>query len=1244
MTETPFVPLHIHTDYSMLQSACNISKLAGKLTDFGIKAAALTDLGNMCGTMAFTNTLKKKEIKAIIGCYAYLNSSLLQNRSNHASFNGLILLAENQTGYVNLCSINAAAHLEGFHIKPRIDRSFLRAHSEGLIAIIPFHDSDMAAEITNNRPDAAAQKLQFYLDLFGPENTFIEIQKHEREGDQEKYNAIIEIAQEFNVPLVASNTVYYTEQNMAIPHDILCCVGEKTVHDPKNMRFPEQNYYLRSPQEMYELFADQPESLSNTVKIADRCNLELKYVNHYPVYPVAEGESQKQLLLDICIRGLKDRYDMDYHNPSSDYEKELLERTDFELGVITKSGYDSYFLVVWDFINWSKENDIPVGPGRGSGAGSIVAYLTGITNIDPIKYNLLFERFLNPERISPPDFDIDFCERRRGEVIEYVRQKYGTEKVAQIGTYGTLKAKAVIKDVTRGLGYDHTIGDSITKMMSEHMKMNLTNSLKKDPSKKDCYSEELVGAYDTDDQIRTIVDYAKPLEGLNRQMGIHACGVIIGDQDLSKVVPLISGANGEVVTQYAAGPCEDLGLLKMDFLGLRTLTLIKDTLALVKENHGLEIDIEAIPIDDKKTYKLFQDGKTTAVFQYESAGMQKYMKELQPSVFPDLIAMNALYRPGPIEYIPNFINRKHGREEITYDCEGMDEYLQETYGITVYQEQVMLLSQKLAGFTKGEADTLRKAMGKKKMDLLAELKPKFLNGGIERGHNKEKLEETWVKWEAFASYAFNKSHSTCYAWVAYQTAYLKAHYAPEFMAAVMTSEISNADKVAFFLEECRNLGLKVLPPNVNKSRVSFCVEDGAIRFGLGAIKGVGTAASESIVKGRAKGEYQGFMDLCEKISGGNVSRKVLVSLVATGAMDDFGHKRSAMTAFIEPALEQASSKAADLAIGQMSLFAEIEEVNTITPDDSMPEWDGKYKLEMEKTLLGFYASGHPIGEYKHLVKKYSTQSITGMKNQDKTTLPVRVGVMISNVNLRKTRKGKTFASFSAEDLSDSIECICWDYDKNSSAIKEDAAVLLEGEYSRQDRTQIIVRSVIPIGEAVSAYTDQTLIIVRENEMTPEKKISLQHICDKMPRDITDYEKRALTTKALQLTHKSQQELLPKFEKYLNDITRTYQTREELENFLLSPQFASFNNNTLLQMDQKKQLLSTFRSLRSAHRLLIVILTEDKQEVWLEPAKDKQFLPTWDFIRELQSFMGDKCIKLKENRSLPEVKKRFQHAG
>ena len=1244
MTETTYVPLHIHTDYSMLQSACNISKLAKKLNEFDIKAAALTDLGNMCGAIAFTNTLKKHDIKPIVGCYVYLNSSLLQNRSNHASFNGLSLIAENQTGYKNLCSINAEAHLKGFHIKPRIDRSFLRAHSEGIIAIIPFHDSDLAAEIANDRPDAAAQKLQFYIDLFGPENTFLEIQKHGREGDQKKYENIIAISQEYKIPLVATNTVYYTEQKMAIPHDILCSVGEKTVHDPNHMRFPEQNYHLRSPQEMVELFADQPDALSNTVKIAARCELSFEWVNHYPVYPVTEGETQKQLLLDVCIKGLKERYDMDYANPANDYQKELLERTDFELSVITKSGYDSYFLVVWDFINWSKENDIPVGPGRGSGAGSIVAYLTGITNIDPIKYNLLFERFLNPERISPPDFDIDFCERRRGEVIEYVRQKYGTEKVAQIGTYGTLKAKAVIKDVTRGLGFDHTIGDGITKLMSENLKMNLTNSLKKDAKKKDCYSEELVGAYDTDQQIRTIIDYAVPLEGLNRQMGIHACGVIIGDQDLSKLVPLISGANGEVVTQYAAGPCEDLGLLKMDFLGLRTLTLIKDTLALIKENHGTEIDIEAIPIDDAKTYKLFQDGKTTAVFQYESAGMQKYMKELQPSVFPDLIAMNALYRPGPIAEIPNFIDRKHGRQEITYACEGMDEYLSETYGITVYQEQVMLLSQKLAGFTKGEADTLRKAMGKKLTAMLDELKPKFLNGGVERGHDKEKLEETWEKWEAFASYAFNKSHSTCYAWVAYQTAYLKAHYAPEFMAAVMTSELSNADKVTFFLEECRNLGIKVLPPNVNKSRVSFSVEDGAIRFGLGAIKGVGTAASESIVRGREKTPYQGYMDLCEKISGGNVSRKVLENLIATGAMDDFGHKRSAMTVFIDRALEEASSKAADLAIGQMSLFAEIEEVTPIGPDDTMPEWDGKYRLEMEKTLLGFYATGHPIGEYRNLVMKYSTQSITGLKNQDQVTLPVRVGVMLSNVNLRKTRKGKTFASFNAEDLSDSIECICWDYDKNSSAIKEDAAVLLEGEYSRQDRTQIIVRSVIPIGEAVSAYTDQTLIIVRESEMTPEKKISLQHICDKMPEEITDYEKRSLTSSALLLTHKSQQELLPKFEKYLTDVTNTYQTRQELENFILDPQFATFNNNTLLQMDQKKQLLSTFRALRAKHRLLILVLTEDDREVWLEPAANKQFIPTWDFVRELQSFMGDKCLKLKEDRTLPEVKRRFQYAG
>ena len=1237
MSKAPYVPLHIHTDFSMLQSACTMPALIKRLEEGGFEAAALTDFANMCGSITFTNGLKKANIKPILGCFIYLNNSRTQNPSNMSSFNGLILLAKDNVGYQNLCKINAQSHLESFHIKPRIDRSFLRLHSEGIIAIAPFHDSDIASDLSKNIDPTNA--LNFYIDVFGKENFYLEIQKHKREGDDEKYPLVLQLAKDNEIGLVASQTVYYPEAKMAIPHDIVCCVGEKTVHNPQKLRFPEKNYYLHLPEEMEELFSDVPDALENTRKIADQCDVEFDTTEHYPVYPMSDDRTQQQFLLEICVGGLKERYDLDYQNPKDQREKEIVERTDFELGVIHKSGYDSYFLVVWDFINWSKTNDIPVGPGRGSGAGSIVAYLTGITNIDPIKYKLLFERFLNPERISPPDFDIDFCERRRPEVIDYVRKKYGSEKVAQIGTYGTMKAKAVIKDVTRALGYEHTRADQITKLIPEDLKITLHKALF-DPKIK---SEELIALNDSEEWVKQIIDNAMPLEGLNRNMGIHACGVIIGDQELTNLIPLISGANGEVVTQFSAGPCEDLGLLKMDFLGLRTLTLIKDTLGLIKENHDIEIDIEAIPIDDRRTYKLFQEGKTTAVFQYESAGMQKYMKELQPTVFPDLIAMNALYRPGPIAYIPSFIERKHGREEITYDCEGMDEYLQETYGITVYQEQVMLLSQKLGNFTKGEADTLRKAMGKKKMDLLAQLKPKFLDQGEGNGHDRKKLEETWEKWEAFASYAFNKSHSTCYAWVAYQTAYLKAHYPAEFMAAVMTSELGNADKITFFLEECRNLGLKVLPPNINKSKVTFSVENGAIRFALGAIKGVGTSASETIVRIREEGEYENFMNLCERVGHTNVSRKVLEGIIASGGMDDFGNKRSALIQFIDRALEHSSSKANDLAMGQMSLFAEVEEVNTISPDDSMPEWDLRYKLDMEKTLLGFYATGHPVGEHKQLIKKFSSNSISGLKNQSEDRAVARLGVMISNLNLRKTKKGKTFASFNAEDLSDGIECICWDYDQNSEALKDNSTILIEAEFSREPRTQLIVRNAIPIHESVSAHTEQTLIILDESKLDPEKENQFKELCSKNIGIVNDYEQRLLTQTALRMVHKSQNDLIPKFEKYLRDTFLQNSNRLQLEKLLTQAEFATFNQNTLLHEDQKKKLLQFFKEIRSTHRLYIRVLTADEKDVWLEPSKNKNFLPTWDFINQINEIFGTGSVKIKASPYQGALRKQYRPA-
>ena len=810
MSDQQFVHLNVHSDFSMLQASCTVKKLTARAKKFGMASMAITDYSSICNAVEFFKGFTKEEMKPIFGTRFNVAHGDCRDKSIHQKRpEGYVLntLAMNQAGYESLCRLSKVCHIEGKLMDvPRVDVQALEQHKVGLLAMCGGKMGEIAFYLQHGKTAAAEEALQKYINIFGQENFFIELQRHGQDGEEDLIKQQVALARKFNVGLVATNDVHYLDQKDAEAHDILLCIGQKvTVHEEHRKKFDGDQYYFRSQDEMVELFLDYPEAVHNTIKIASRCHvvLDMKH-EHYPVYEI-EGEykdRQPDYLRNLCIEAMKDRYDFHYVEGMDLDErgKELMERLDFELEVIIRTGYSSYFLVVWDFINYSRINKIPVGPGRGSGAGSMVAYLLGITNLDPIHYNLLFERFLNPERVSPPDFDIDFCERRRYDVIDYVRNKYGAEKVSQIGTYGTLKAKAVIKDVTRVLGHNHSMADQITKLIPDGFKVTLKSSIDEVP--------ELKGMYDNEAWVQEIMKHSFVLEGLNRQMGIHACGVIIGDQDLTNLVPLLEGANpGDAVTQFAAGPCEGLGLLKMDFLGLRTLTIIDDALALIKKHHDVDIDIEAIPIDDKTTYKLFQDGRTVAVFQYESAGMQKYMKQLKPTVFADLIAMNALYRPGPIEYIPNFINRKHGVEEIVYELEGMDEYLGETYGITVYQEQVMLLSQKLAGFTKGEADTLRKAMGKKIQALLDELKPKFITQGssTEYGdglaHDPAKLEATWAVWEAFASYAFNKSHSTCYAWIAYQTAYLKAHYPAEFMASVLGSELGNADKVSFFVNE-----------------------------------------------------------------------------------------------------------------------------------------------------------------------------------------------------------------------------------------------------------------------------------------------------------------------------------------------------------------------------------------------------------------------------------------------------------
>ena len=1261
MSEPKFVHLNVHTDYSMLQAASTIKKIVAKAKEDGMPALALTDYGNLCGAIEFYKTCKAAEIKAIIGSTVFVASGTYTDKASHQdkpSGYSLVLLAENFEGYQNICKLNARAHLEGFHIKPRVDKDLLRRHAKGVIALSTCRNGEIYEHLKKGDRKKAEKVATQFHEIYGEGNFFIEIQDHGIAEEKSTVEQMITLAGELGLPLVATNDIHYIEQDDAEAHDLLTCIGEKrTVKELNRPKFEGNQYHFRSTTQMLNLFNKYPESISNTVKIADRCSVDYSFdTNHYPVYELEDGsDNQAEYLKQVCIDNLTRCYDFTYTEGMtlSEEQKEIMDRLDFELEVIIRTGFSSYFLVVWDFILYSRREDIPVGPGRGSGAGSIVAYLLSITNLDPIKYDLLFERFLNPERVSPPDFDIDFCERRRYDVIEYVRNKYGADRVAQIGTYGKLKAKAVIKDVTRALGFNHTDADRINKTLQNHPKLTLHKAL--DPGSPDkpneLFSPEFRNMYDNESWVKQIIEQAFKLEGLNRQMGIHAAGVIIGDQELTNLVPLIQGQHeGESVTQYAAGPCEELGLLKMDFLGLRTLTVIDDAVKLVKKSKAIEIDIEEIPIDDEKTYKLFQDGRTVAVFQYESAGMQKWMKLLKPTVFPDLIAMNALYRPGPMEYIPTFIARKHGEEPIEYIIDDMKEYLEETYGVTVYQEQVMLLSQTLAGFTKGEADTLRKAMGKKKMDLLDKLKPMFYSQGEERGHDKKKLEIVWAQWEAFAAYAFNKSHSTCYAWVAYQTAFLKAHHPAEFMAAVLTSEISNAEKVAFFIHECKELQITIEHPNINKSNITFDVQEGNLIYGLAAIKGVGTAAAENIIRARElKGEFVDFTDFCERVEGG-VNRRVMENLVKAGGFDCFGINRSCLFAMIDPALQRAQSSANDRASGQGSLFDMLSEDDLAdskldVPVPDLPEWHEKEKLVNEKQLLGYYATGHPLGEYSNIIRKFSSNSLIKIK-QETEEQGIKFGCMIQSVMYKTSKKnGLPWAIIVVEDMEDSIECLAFpdSFSKCKDSIKSEAPVFIEGVYSyneEDDTRKIIVRNVIPMTDAISAYTTEVHIRLHENAIGPDSISDLKEILEKRRNELNDFERNELVASALVYFKESEPDFVYKLSNYLKDSFNACSNASQLIDLLSSDRFGCMNSNTsYLSPEQKNFLTKKFRDVKGKNPVVICVTSKSGDIAFIEAGSGYRLNASWEMVQAVREKFGENAVRLKVDKTVPEVRRR-----
>jgi DNA polymerase-3 subunit alpha len=1076
LSDLPFAHLHNHTQFSVLQSTTTIDQLVKLTAAHGMPAVAITDTSNMMGAFQFERAVskynkqiekerqiaesngevfQKSTILPIIGCELHICRDMY-NKSTKDNGYQVVLLAKNKKGYQHLIKLSSLAHTDGMYYVPRIDKNTLLRFKDELIVLTGSLNGVIPGLLLNQGEGPAEESLLWWKEHFG-EDLYIELMRHGDEKEEYVNPILLKLARKHNVKVVATNNTFYLKEGDADAHDVLLCVKDNNlVSTPKGVgrgfRFGYESfeYYFKSADEMKKLFADIPEAITHISEIIGKCEpYELAREVLLPAFDIPDEfrdaldrqdggkRGENNYLRHLTYEGAKARY--------PEITSEIRERIDFELATIENTGYPGYFLIVQDFCRAAREMGVSVGPGRGSAAGSVVAYCTGITNVDPIAYDLLFERFLNPDRVSMPDIDIDFDDEGRGKVIEWVINKYGSNQVAQIITYGTMAAKSSIRDTARVLDLPLPEADRLAKLVPDislknllHMSdIELTEKLKNN-QEEIAKAKELRKLHKGNDLQAKVIQQASMIEGSLRNTGIHACGVIITPGDITDYVPVATAKDSSMFcTQFDNSVAESAGLLKMDFLGLKTLTLIKDAVRNVREAHGVQLEPDEFPIDDVKTYELFQRGETVGIFQYESPGMQKCMKELKPTVFADLIAMNALYRPGPLDYIPSFIKRKHGEEQIEYDVPECEEYLKETYGITVYQEQVMLLSQKLAGFSKGEADTLRKAMGKKQREVLDKMKPTFLDGGRKNGHDVQKLEKIWKDWEAFASYAFNKSHSTCYAWVAYQTAFLKANYPAEYMASVLSNNMSDLKQITFFMEECRRMGLKVLGPDVNESKEQFTVnKDGAIRFGLGAIRGLGSSAVRNIVSERDKnGPYASVFDLVTRNSSGAISRSSLESIVLAGGLDSFGtyhraqffHKETNERTFADTVLRFAKEFQHAKSSPQQNIFSDSSVVYLPEPaPPQVDEWTSSYKLKREKEVVGIYLSGHPLDDYALDIKSFCNSNV-GML-QDLNSCKGRdmlIPAIVMESEHRFSKNGSPFGTLTIEDYSDSIKLFLW---------------------------------------------------------------------------------------------------------------------------------------------------------------------------------------------------------------------------
>jgi len=1048
-----FVHLHVHTEYSLLDGASRISSLVQRAKELGMPAIAITDHGSMYGVIDFYKQAKKQGIKPIIGCEVYVAPRSRRERCtvDGENYYHLVLLAETDEGYRNLIELVSRGHTEGFYYKPRVDTELLKQYSKGLICLSACIAGEIPSWILKGNIDKAEAVAREYRDIFGKDNFFLEIQDHGIPEQKKANSLLIEMSQKLGIGLVATNDSHYIYKKDAECHDVLLCIQMgKTVDDTSRMKFSTDEFYVKNHAEMMKLFSAYPEALANTCSIAQRCNVTLEFGKLYlPEFPVPEGLTADGYLEQLCREKLQARYGENTQAATS--------RLEYELAVIYKMGYSGYFLIVWDFINYARTQDIPVGPGRGSAAGSIVAYLLHITNIDPLKYDLLFERFLNPERVSMPDIDIDFCYVKRGKIIEYVSARYGADRVAQIITFGTMAAKGAIRDVGRALNISYGEVDRIAKMIPGELGITLHRAME--------INSELKNAYENETVVTKLLDLAMAVEGLPRHASTHAAGLVISQQPLTHYVPLQNSAEGFLTTQYDKDKVEEIGLLKMDLLGLRTLTVIGDTLKLVKENRNITIDIDHIPLDDTKVGVMLSHGDTAGVFQLESSGITTLVKDLKPECFADLIPLVALYRPGPLGsgMVADFIDGRHGKRQVTYVHPLLEPILRETFGVILYQEQVMKIASVMAGFSLGQADMLRRAMGKKKHDVLNAQRANFLQGASLQEIDGKLAGEIFDLMAHFAGYGFNKSHSAAYALVAYQTAYLKANFPQEFMAALLSSVMGTNGKVGYYIEACRQMSIGILPPDVNASYSSFSVDGSAIRFGLAAVKNVGENAIQNMIATRdEQGPFKSLVDLCTRVDMRLVNKRVIESLIKCGAFDSFGAKRSQLLAVLERAVDMAAVSQRDKASGQIGLFGEetlsaAAEVNL--PD--IPEIPKDQILVMEKEITGFYVTGHPLDAYRDKMNSCTPigELVSGTYTDGKN---VQVAGLISAAKRITTKNGDMMCFIALEDFTDQIEVVVFPrvFDKFSNMLLPDMAVKVSGRLSVNDESVKILADTI----------------------------------------------------------------------------------------------------------------------------------------------------------------------------------------